>query len=133
MKKIFFLSLIYPFLIHSNCQDGMKILIVLDQEKLEIEIERAHKAEVCTWFTNQLNANVNIQYFMDDTLVYQQNILMPQITIHDLPKDNGEIHSMSTKEVSRRILNLPLKKDQVNRYRAIDIYSKKILGQGPLP
>lgn len=133
MKLLFSLTFFLCSSVQANCPIGTKALMDYQQVTQELSFKESREQPICTHVQKQLKANVLIQYFYSDVLMFEHELYIPTLTIHDLPADDGQVKSIQRSETSQRIINIPVPKQKISSWRAIEMSSKRILSEGKMP
>lgn len=116
----------------SDCvEDGVTSIWKFDQKQKKIDLIKTQSSEVCHAFTNQLNANFEIQFLKKETLVHKMKIFWSDITFGDEFKDD-KLTPIISKTIDFKILKLPVSKKDIDRFKVYSLDTNTIVSRGEI-
>lgn len=113
-----------------KCQEGTKLILDYDQKAKTFTIDHPSDSQVCHWIKEQVNSNVQVQYFNNGKLVFEHSLLFPVITIHEEVTKEAKLRPHAREESFLKIVNIPVERKSLQTFKVIDLMSKKLLSAG---
>lgn len=135
MKYSFCLGIIlmaFSFGVLGKCQEGTKLILDYDQKAKTFSIDNLSTSQICHWIKEQVNSNVQVQYFNNGKLVFEHSLLFPEITIHEELTKEAKLRPHAREESFLKILNIPIERKSLQTFKVIDLSSKKLLSAGKI-